>query len=234
MVFYAIMTRHPPPFQEEETRPRINGWTVGICLFVTLWILGTILNPFWLSPQMPHTEVRAHDPMIPLEPAPPDPINYHRITDLLVDAIIHIESGGNPNRVGGVGERGLMQIRENTWRDVTRRHFGHPLPFDQAFDPELNRRVGQLYLGELQDFLYRHRDAWSADMRSLLFAAYNAGPSRVRDAGFAMERMPASTRDYARRASALHDWYLERDDAILLHDMLNRAAPHAAPPPTEP
>ena len=127
---------------------------------------------------------------------------------LLVDAIIQIESQGNPLRVGRHGERGLMQIKAETWRDMTTRLFGQPLPFDQAFDPALNRRVGTAYLAFLQETLLPRQAEWQADERSLLLAAYNAGPGRLFRSKFNLARLPSQTRDYVERASTLHDFFL--------------------------
>jgi soluble lytic murein transglycosylase-like protein len=137
------------------------------------------------------------------------PLDRRLIGDLLVESIIQIESAGNPRMVGSKGERGLMQIMERTWSDVTRRHFGERIPFSRAFDPELNRRVGAAYLSDLQVFLLRHRSKWKADERSLLLACYNAGPERVRQARFDIRRLPAATRDYVARGSALHEALLD-------------------------
>lgn len=140
----------------------------------------------------------------------------------LVEAVIQIESGGDPLKVGRHGERGLMQIRAGTWRDVTARLYGAPLPFDRAFDPALNRRVGAAYLAHLQDRLLARRSEWKADERTLLLAAYNAGPGRLRAARYAIERLPRSTRDYVERASALHDTLLE-DSAQAVRQRLQAA-----------
>lgn len=132
-----------------------------------------------------------------------------RISELLIEAIIQIESAGNATKVGSRGERGLMQIMRGTWNEVTARHFGRRIPFARAFDPDWNRRVGTAYLADLQEFLARHRSLWKADERALLLACYNAGPERVRRAGFDLRRLPASTRDYVRRGIALHEALLE-------------------------
>lgn len=131
------------------------------------------------------------------------------VTQLLVDSIVQIESSGNPRTVGSKGERGLMQIKELTWRETTRRIFGRSASFKRAFDPALNRKVGTAYLGELHAFLHANRENWQADERSLLLACYNAGPTRVAKARFRLDRLPASTRDYVQRATALHDVFLE-------------------------
>lgn len=125
--------------------------------------------------------------------------------DLLVEAIIEIESGGHPRRVGAAGERGLMQIMPETWADMTRQVYGHEISFDRAFDPELNRRIGRHYLAFIQRFLRENEPRWRADERSLLLACYNGGLGRVEQAGFDLRKLPASVQDYARRGSALHN-----------------------------
>jgi soluble lytic murein transglycosylase-like protein len=127
------------------------------------------------------------------------------VAGLLVESIVQIESAGNPRTVGRHGERGLMQIKAGTWSDVTRRLFGAKVSFERAFEPTLNRQVGEVYLAHLQKFLAKHRRSWKADERSLLLACYNAGPERVLRAGFDLRRVPARTRDYVLRGSALHD-----------------------------
>ncbi len=124
---------------------------------------------------------------------------------LLVDAIVELESAGDPRRVGRSGERGLMQVKAETWSEQTRRLFGRALSFEQAFDPALNRRVGLAYLRHLRAFLAEHRTHWKGDERSLLLACYNAGPGRVAESGFDVRRLPATTRDYVLRAQALHE-----------------------------
>ena len=142
--------------------------------------------------------------------------------DRLVDAIIQIESNGDATKVGRHGERGLMQIKASTWRDMTIRLFGEPRPFDQAFDPALNRRVGIAYLAFLQESILPRQAEWQADERSLLLAAYNAGPGRLRRSGFDLDRMPSQTQDYVDRAGALHDAYLG-DVASVLRARLSAA-----------
>ena len=157
--------------------------------------------------------LRAHHPKTPLPlPGPQSTatatLDAEQNAARLVDAIIQIESSGNPLKIGRHGERGLMQIRAGTWRDMTIRLFGKPLPFDRAFEPALNRRIGTAYLAWLQESLLPRQAEWQADERALLLAAFNAGPGRLAEAGFSLARMPAQTRDYVARASALHDAYL--------------------------
>ena len=102
-----------------------------------------------------------------------------------------------------------MQIKAGTWRDMTIRLFGKPLPFDRAFEPALNRRIGTAYLAFLQERLLPRQAEWRADERALLLAAYNAGPGRLAESGFNLARMPAQTRDYVARVlafSVIYDW----------------------------
>ncbi len=130
------------------------------------------------------------------------------VSDLLVEAIIQIESSGDPMRVGTAGERGLMQIKRETWSDMVRSMSRNSVSFDQAFDPDLNEQVGRMYLAFLQKFLDAHRESWKADERALLLACYNAGPGRVLQAGFDLKRLPASVQSYVERGSALHDYWV--------------------------
>jgi len=142
-------------------------------------------------------------------------LNPTVVADYLVRAIIQIESSGNPHAVGAAGERGLMQIMPGTWRDTTKRAFGTALSFDRAFDPELNQRIGRLYLSHIQQFIHAHRDQWQADERSLILASYNGGHNRVKRAGFNLKRLPDSVQEYVRRGSELHDAYLQERMALL-------------------
>ena len=183
--------------------------------------MAAVLLPFGIP------VLRAHhpEPALPLSrPAVHSfrPLDAEQNALRLVDAIIQIESHGNPRKIGRHGERGLMQIKAGTWRDMTIRLFGKPLSFDRAFEPDLNRRVGTAYLAFLQERLLPRQAEWQADERSLLLAAYNAGPGRLVQAGFDITQMPRQTRDYIDRASALHDAYLG-DLAAVVHQGLRAA-----------
>jgi hypothetical protein len=159
-------------------------------------------------------------PRVPAQVPATATVDVEQNAATLVDAIIQIESNGDPRRVGRHGERGLMQIKAGTWRDMTTRLFGKPLPFDRAFDPALNRRVGTAYLAFLQERLLPRQAEWKADERTLLLAAYNAGPGRLLKSGFDLAGMPRQTRDYVERASALHDTYLDDRAAAIRQRLL--------------
>ncbi|BDV43420.1 lytic transglycosylase [Geotalea uraniireducens] len=80
----------------------------------------------------------------------------------LVKAVIHAESGYNPNAVSRKGASGLMQLMPQTARD---------LKVGNSFDPRENIRAGVRYLRFLLD-------TFRGDV-SLALAAYNAGMAKV-------------------------------------------------------
>ena len=180
----------------------IQSWLVlGAALLLPLGV--TAFRPVPEAPRMDRFPI-PQAPAVTAEPA----LDAEQNAARLVDAIIQIESQGDARMVGRHGERGLMQLKSGTWRDMTTRLFGTPLSFDRAFEPDLNRRVGVAYLAFLQESILPRQAEWKSDERALLLAAYNAGPGRLRRSGFDLDRMPAQTQDYVERASALHDVYL--------------------------
>jgi soluble lytic murein transglycosylase-like protein len=84
----------------------------------------------------------------------------------LIMAVVQVESGFTPTARSPRGAKGLMQINR-----PTARHLGLTDPQD----PEANLSAGIRYLAELQR-------AFDHDV-TLALAAYNAGPTRVRQAG---------------------------------------------------
>ena len=84
----------------------------------------------------------------------------------LVSAVIHAESGYDPNAISAKGASGLMQLMPDTARS---------LKVGNSFDPAENIRGGVRYLRFLLD-TFRGDEA-------LALAAYNAGLSRVAQYG---------------------------------------------------
>ena len=101
-------------------------------------------------------------------------IYYGRATGLdpaLVMAVIQAESAGDPKAVSRAGARGLMQLMPRTAAEVARKAGIDLKSPDALFDPELNVRLGTLYLAQQRRFF--------ADDPWLYLAAYNAGPGNT-------------------------------------------------------
>lgn len=98
----------------------------------------------------------------------------------LIKAVIHAESGYNPNAVSRKGASGLMQLMPGTARS---------LKVNNSFDPKDNVEGGVKYLRFLLD-------TFRGDV-SLALAAYNAGLTKV--AQFGGIPPYAETRTYVNR-----------------------------------
>ena len=100
-----------------------------------------------------------------------------------IDAVIVVESAGNPRAVSPAGAMGLMQVMPGTWAALRQLHgLG-----DDPFDARDNILAGTAYLRAMLD-RYGNTGA--------MLAAYNAGPGRY-DAYLQTGRLlPAETRAY--------------------------------------
>jgi len=106
----------------------------------------------------------------------------------LIKAVIHAESGYNPNAVSHKGASGLMQLMPGTAKS---------LKVNNSFDPKDNVEGGVKYLRFLLD-------TFKGDV-SLALAAYNAGLSRVAKYG----GIPpyAETRNYVNKVLSYMNSY---------------------------
>ena len=155
---------------------------------------------------------RAHDHIIA------SAARRHGVDPLLVKAVIWQESRYQPDKLGGHGERGLMQVTEPAAEDwVNAEGIETFIPGD-LLDAKTNIEVGTWYLG-------RALKHWSGQQDPLPFALgeYNAGRSRVQrwsggelitaeELRRAMDI--ASTRAYITAVRARYEYYRERGDLI--------------------
>jgi soluble lytic murein transglycosylase-like protein len=109
----------------------------------------------------------------------------HGVDPKLVDALVRVESGYDPNAVSRRGAMGLMQLMPET---------AERLDVDDPFDPELNVRGGVREFSRLVD-------RYSGNLQ-LALAAYNAGESAVSK----YRGIPPyhETRDYVSRILSLY------------------------------
>lgn len=99
-----------------------------------------------------------------------------------IDALIRVESGGDPRAVSPAGALGLMQVMPATWAGE-REHYG--LGRD-PFDPHDNIIAGTAFLAEM-------RDRYGVGG---MLAAYNAGPRRYEDYRLRGRPLPSETVAY--------------------------------------
>jgi len=130
--------------------------------------------------------------------------NKETVNEAHLARIKNIESNGNPRAQSKVGARGLYQIMPATWAEETRKMYGQELPFDLAFNPNINREVAIHYMDKtINPYLARHLKGWdnlsSEKKQDLIAAGYNGGMGMVvRDKGD-FSKMPKETRDYVEK-----------------------------------
>ena len=90
----------------------------------------------------------------------------------LIYAVIRTESDFDSEAVSSVGAVGLMQMMPSTFRWLSDDMLGEHLEDGMLYDPETNIRYGVYCLS----YLYNEFGLWHT-----VYAAYNAGPNRVRD-----------------------------------------------------
>lgn len=115
------------------------------------------------------------------------------VDDSLIRAIIHAESAYQPEALSPRGAQGLMQLMPATQKE---------LQITDVFDPLSNIEGGTRYLSHLLKQFDQSVD--------LAAAAYNAGPSAVREYGGIPPYQ--ETQDYVRRVEILYRRYRSAED----------------------
>lgn len=116
------------------------------------------------------------------------------------DAIIRVESAGNPAAVGRLGERGLCQFFPAAWADTSRWRRAHGLPvysYGLAHDPEAGLAYATSWLSMLEDRLTATLNR--RPTIGELYAAHQLGFSGFRSKGFDLSRCPTITKVVAAR-----------------------------------
>ncbi len=98
----------------------------------------------------------------------------NRLDPMLVKAVVWRESRFDPKKLGGAGERGLMQVSEIAARDWALENKIENFQAEELFDPKTNLAAGSWYLGRAM----LHWEKMSSPTPFAL-AEYNAGASRA-------------------------------------------------------
>lgn len=140
------------------------------------------------------------------------------VPESIVYAVIKVESDFESNALSHAGAVGLMQLMPDTFVWLSEK-LGDGYDAGMLYDPETNIRYGVYYLSSL----YREFALWNS-----VYAAYNAGPTRVRewsadpryaDENGALVSIPfEETRNYVARV----------EEAVELYETLYGDAPSEA------
>lgn len=104
-----------------------------------------------------------------------------QVASPLIAAVIEVESSGNPDSTGTVGEVGLMQVKCETAKDM-----GYPWECKRLYLPELNILYGAKYLA------WQSR-RYGGNLR-LILSAYNAGTATSKNPTYVNKAMSAYQR----------------------------------------
>lgn len=94
----------------------------------------------------------------------------YNLDPVLLYAIIHTESGFNPNAESSAGAQGLMQLLPSTFKWLQSKT-GEELPPEELFTPEVNIRYGAYFVNRLSE-------QFGGETETMI-AAYHAGNNRV-------------------------------------------------------
>ncbi len=118
----------------------------------------------WLSP----ARFKQYDPLIHAV------ATAHKVDPMLVKAVAWRESRFDPRKLGGAGERGLMQVSEIAAREWATENKIDNFQMEELFDPKTGLEAGAWYL-------HRAMVHWqeAGDPIPFALAEYNAGASRA-------------------------------------------------------
>jgi soluble lytic murein transglycosylase len=114
----------------------------------------------------------------------------NELDPMLVKAVVWRESRFDPQKLGGAGERGLMQVSEIAAQDWAQENKVENFRVEELFDPKTNLEAGAWYLHRAMQHWQKARDPTPFSL-----AEYNAGASRAQRwaAGKDAGSMPSST-----------------------------------------
>ena len=122
--------------------------------------------------------------------------SLHAVTHGQVEAIIFVESSGNPKAIGRLGERGLCQFFPAAWADTTAYRARHGLPTYGYYSWALDEGVGREYATSWLTLIEERLKARLGRKPTIgeLYAAHQLGFSGFASKGFDLRRCPTITR----------------------------------------
>jgi hypothetical protein len=127
------------------------------------------------------------------------------ITKRFIRNIIRMESTDYSRAIGKAGERGYMQLMEDTWYEVEKEDFKK-----NAFIPEKNIEAGVKYMVQKIDtFCRKNHPNWENlsdwEKIKLIAASYNGGKNKLRKMNWDINKMKKGTRDYIVKLDKLYN-----------------------------
>lgn len=150
----------------------------------------TVGAPVAIRAALAHAQAAASPSATALDRHVADAARRFAIPEAWIWAVIHAESNGDVRAVSSAGAMGLMQIMPATWATLRARYRLGSDPFD----PRANIMTGAAYLREMHD---RYGNA------TAMLAAYNAGPGRYDEYLSRGRPLPAETRAYLAKLTAI-------------------------------
>ena len=117
----------------------------------------------------------------------------NKLDPMLVKAVVWRESRFDPKKLGGAGERGLMQVSEIAAREWATENRLQNFRMEELFDPKTNLEAGAWYL---QRAMLHWQKAH--DPTPFALAEYNAGASRAQRWAGGAGKDPILAREFQR------------------------------------
>ena len=120
----------------------------------------------------------------------------YAITPGQVEAVIQVESSGNPKAIGRLGERGLLQFFPAAWADTTLWRARHGLPTYGYSTWSTDAGVGREYATSWLTYLEERLTTALGRKPTIgeIYAAHQLGFAGFKSKGFDLRRCPAITR----------------------------------------
>ena len=117
----------------------------------------------------------------------------NELDPMLVKAVVWQESRFDPRKVGGAGERGLMQVSEIAAGEWAKENRIENFQMEELFDPKRNLEAGAWYLHRAIGHWQKMRDPVP-----FALAEYNAGASRAQRWAGGDGSRPIAAREFQR------------------------------------